>query len=185
MVRKLFTVFASITFLCVIGVVIYADTSGLFLKNNEAAMQLVDRYMSFVMKNYSGDDEKISFRGIVKEGCDFWYFNDYNSRQIAENHCKGSGFEVEEADYSIKYDSVDYNNKRYTIDATVTREIKYKDYPKEVKSVSKHIFTIEQHGNTMYIVNDITKDNGDALLPDDVKIGMRLETSDKPTADTP
>lgn len=185
MVKKIFTLFAGITFICAIGGVIYADACGLFLQNDEAAMQLVDKYVSFMMKNYDAGEEKISFHGIVKEGCDFWYFNDYNSKKIAESHCKGSGLEVEEADYSIEYDSVEYNNKQYTIDATVTREVKYKDYPEEVKDVSKHTFTIEQHGNLMYIVNDVTKDKGDMLLPEHYGMGLRIDTADKPTADTP
>ncbi len=187
MVKRLFTIFAGVTFLCIIGGVIYADSCGLFLQNNEAAKQLVDRYMSSVMKNYSPNEEKISFRGIVKEGCDFWYFNDYNSKQISENHCKGSDYEVEEADYSIEYDSVEYNNKRYTIDATVTREVKYKNYPDEVKSVSKHTFTIEQYGTSMYIVNDVTHEKGDVLMPEKTPKNLKysIETEDKPTADTP
>lgn len=180
MVKRVFTVVAGITFLCALGGFIYADTCGLFVQNNEAAMQLVDRYMSFVMKNYDASEEKVSFRGIVKEGCDFWYFNDYNSRKIAENHCKGSGFEIEKADYSIEYDSVEYNNKHYTIDATVTQEVKYKDYPEEVTSTSKHTFTIEQHGNMMYIVNDVTKAKGDALIPSEVKSGVKKETPTEP-----
>lgn len=187
MVKKLFTIFAGVTFLCVLGGVIYADSCGLFLQNNEAAKQLVDRYMASVMKNYDSGEEKISFRGIVKEGCDFWYFNDYNSKKIAENHCKGSDYEVEKTDYSIEYDSVEYNNKKYTIDATVTREVKYKNYPDEVKSVSKHTFTIEQQGTVMYIVNDVTHERGDVLMPERLKeeFVYTPETSDKPTADTP
>lgn len=187
MVKKIFTIFAGVTFLCIIGGVIYADAYGLFLQNNEAAKQLVDRYMSSVMKNYSSEEEKISFRGIVKEGCDFWYFNDYNTKQIAENHSKGSEYEVEKTDYSIEYDSIEYYNKKYTIDATVTREVKYKNYPEEVKSVSQHTFTIEQHGNSMYIVNDVTHEKGDVLMPEKPweHSVYRTETEDKPTADTP
>lgn len=165
MVKKIVTVFSSLAFVFAIGGVFYADASGLFSQNDEAAKQLVDRYFSFVMKKYSSPEEKISFRGIIKEGCDFWYFNDYTNKQIAQNHCKGSGFEVENADCIIEYDSVEFDNNVYTVEATVTGQIKYENYPKEVECTTKHIFTIEQHGNTMYIVNDVTGSRGDVLMP--------------------
>ena len=171
MVKKLFTVFFGIAFVFAIGGVVYADASGLFSQNDEAAVQLVDKYFSFVMKRYVSPEEKISFRGIVKEGCDFWYFNDSANKRIAENHRKGSDFEVEDADCSIEYNSVEYNNNVYTVEATVTGQVKYKNYPEIFQCISKHIFTIEQRGNTMYIVNDVTKDRGDILVPPEIKSG--------------
>ncbi len=166
MVKKLVTVFSSIAFVFAIGGVFYADASGLFYQNDEAAKQLVDRYFSSVMKKYSSPEEKISFRGIIKEGCDFWYFSDYTNKQIARNHCRGSGFEVENADCYIEYDSVKFNNNVYTVEATVTGQVKYENYPEEVQCTAKHIFTIEQHGDTMYIVNDVTGSMGDVFMPD-------------------
>ncbi len=180
MLKKVLTFFAGVTFLCVVGGVIYADACGLFLQNDEAAMDLIDRYIASVMKYYSQGDEKISFRGIVKEGCDFWYYNDYNNKIIAQNHMAGSELEVESTEYSIKYNKIDYSNKFYTIDATVTQEVYYKNYPDAVKHTSRHTFKIEQNGNDMYIIDDITDEKGDVLLPDDFNVITFCETADIP-----
>lgn len=180
MLKKVLPLFVGIACLFLIGGVIYADACGLFLENDEAAMKLIDRYMSSVMKFYNQGDEKISFRGIVKEGCDFWYYNDYNNKIIAQNHISGSGFEVEKTEYFIKYNKVDYSNKFYTIDATVTQEVYYKNYPEAVTYTSSHTFKIEQDGNNMYIVDDVTDVKGDILLPDDVRDILILESGDFP-----
>lgn len=154
MVKKIFTLAAAAAFLCLVGMVVYADSSGLFLQDKEAAMGLVDRYMSSVMKNYMPDDNKISFRGIIKQGCDFWYYNDYNNQTIAANHLAGTDMEVESTDYSIEYNSVIFNNKVYTINATITETVKYKNYETPVSVVRSHLIRIEQNGNEMYIVDD-------------------------------
>lgn len=180
MLRKVLTFFAGVTFLCVVGGVIYADACGMFLQDDEAAMKLIDRYVSSVMKFYSQGDEKISFRGIVKEGCDFWYYNDYNNKIIAQNHIVGSGLEVESTEYSIKYNKIDYSNRFYTIDATVTQEVCYKDYPETVKHTSRHTFRIEQNRNDMYIIDDITDIKGDVLLPENATEILLSETADTP-----
>ncbi len=180
MIRKMAAIVAGVTFLCVLGGVIYADACGMFLQDDEAAMKLIDRYMASVMKYYNKGDEKISFRGIVKEGCDFWYYNDYNNKIIASNHYEGSGLEVEKTEYSVKYNKIDYNNRFYTIDATVTQTVSYKEYPEAVERTSHHTFKIEQNGDNMYIVDDISDAKGDILLPDDVPGGERKNTPDTP-----
>ena len=158
MLKRISAFMAGLMFLCGVGGVVYADSSGVFLQDNEAAKQLIDRYVSFIMKNYVSDSQKVSFRGIVKEGCDFWYYNDYNNKKIAETKACNKNYEVDDVDYSIRYDSVSYNNKCYTIDATVTSTFYYKNSSEKLDSVCRHTFTIEQNGNSMYIVNDDSDD---------------------------
>ena len=161
MLKKIFTFCTGIAFLCVIGGVVYADARGIFLQDNEAAMQLVDKYMSFVMKNYTPSDEDISFRGIIKQGCDFWYYNDYNNKTIAVNHAPGTGMEVESTSYSIKYNSVEYANKIYTINATITQQLQYKNYIDPMYVVREHTIMIEQKGSEMYIIDDVANPTND------------------------
>ncbi len=147
--------------MCLVGIIlagtagyfIYADINGLFLRSDDQAKALVDEYVTSVVRNYTSD-QKQSFRGIVKQGCDFWYLNNYKTSNIAKSHSEGTGFEVDKADYSIDYNSVSYSNKQYTIDATVTKIIRYRNTPETDTSVSRHIFTIEQDGHEMFIVND-------------------------------
>lgn len=155
MLKKISALVAGVAFLLVVGGVVYADTCGMFSQNDNAAKQLVDKYMSFVMKNYTPDGNKVSFRGIIKQGCDFWYYNDYSCKTIAINHAKDSDLSVESADYSIDYNSITYSNKEYTVTATVTERVQYKNYSEPVECVREHIFTIEQHGSEMYITNDL------------------------------
>ncbi len=135
------------------GCFIYADHNGMFLRSDEKAKALVDEYVTSVVKNYTSDTKQ-SFRGIVKQGCDFWYLNDFKTSGIAKSHSEGTGLEVDAADYSIDYNSIDYRNKQYTIDATVTKIIRYRNAPETDTSVSRHIITIEQDGCEMYIIND-------------------------------
>lgn len=154
MFKKISAFLVGVAFLCVVGGVVYADSCGLFLQNDNAARQLIDKYMSFVMKNYTPDGNKVSFRGIIKQGCDFWYYNDYNCKTIAVNHAADSELAVERADYSIEYNSIVFNNKKYTVNATITEKVQYKNYTDPVECVREHIFTIEQNGSEMYIIND-------------------------------
>lgn len=154
MVKRICICLLSVVIFGIVGYVVYADSSGLFLEDDESAKALVDRYVTSVLKNYTADDNKISFRGIVKQGCDFWYYNDYKSSNIAKLHSKGSEFEVEDTEYTIDYNSVNYNNRKYSIDATVTQIIHYKNNAVTDTSISRHIFTIEQNGHEMYIIND-------------------------------
>lgn len=177
MVKRIFTLVAGVAFLCFVGFAVYADSSGVFLQDNEAAMELVDKYMSSVMKNYMPDGSKVSFRGIIKQGCDFWYYNEYNNQTISLSHPSGSDMEVESTDYSIEYDSVSYSSKLYTICATITETVKYKVSAEPVSIVRKHVISIEQNGSEMYIINDDMDPmpNFDALMP--VK-----ETPDSPKA---
>lgn len=153
MLKRLCICLLCTVFVVTAGYFIYADKSGLFLEDDEQAKALIDEYVTSVIKNYT-DDGKQSFRGIVKQGCDFWYLNDYKSRNIAKSHSEGTGLEVDMADYSIDYHSINYRNKQYTIDATVTKIIRYRNTSETDTTVSRHIFTIEQDGCEMYIVND-------------------------------
>ena len=154
MIKKIMTITTAAVFLCFVGVIVYADSSGVFLQDNDAAMNLVDKYISSVMKNYTPDGSKISFRGIVKQGCDFWYYNAYNNKNIADKHAAGSNMEVAKAEYSIKYDSITYNNKMYTIKATVTENLEYKNLNMLSSIIKQHTIMIEQNGSEMYIIND-------------------------------
>lgn len=181
MLKKIFTFFSGVAFLCVIGGVVYADARGIFLQDNEAAMQLVDKYMSFVMKNYTPSDEDVSFRGIIKQGCDFWYYNDYNNKAIAVNHAPGSDMEVESASYSIKYNSVDYANRIYTINATITQQVQYKNHIAPMYVVRDHIIMIEQKGREMYIIDDVSNliDDSTSVMPQNGN-DIITETADSP-----
>ena len=143
MLKKIFIGLFAVIIAGSAGYLVYADINGLFLRSDDQAKALVDEYVTSVVKNYTSDTKQ-SFRGIVKQGCDFWYLNDYKTNNIAKNHSEGTGFEVDKADYSIDYNSVTYNNKQYTIDATVTKIIRYRNTPETDTSVSRHIFTIEQ-----------------------------------------
>lgn len=162
MLKKIIIFASGAAFVCLLCVVVYADTCGVFLQNDKAAMNLVDKYISSVMKNYIPDGSKVSFRGIIKQGCDFWYYNDYNTKNIAQNHASGSNMEVASADYKIEYNSISYSNKTYTIEATVTETVKYRNNKTPVNTVRKHTILIEQNGNEMYIINDTTQPQSDA-----------------------
>ena len=144
--------------------VVYADACGVFQRNNEAAKSLVDRYVEALTKSYSGDD--VSFRGIVKEGCDFWYYNDYNNDLISRVS-KRAG-EAEEATYSVEYAALSYTGKSYTIEADITQRVKYKGEVESVSRTSRHTFVIEQSGSEMYIVNDTAEGEGRLLTQADV-----------------
>ena len=115
MLKKIFIGLFAVIIAGSAGYLVYADINGLFLRSDDQAKALVDEYVTSVVKNYTSDTKQ-SFRGIVKQGCDFWYLNDYKTNNIAKNHSEGTGFEVDKADYSIDYNSVTYNNKQYTID---------------------------------------------------------------------
>ncbi len=181
MFKKICTFFTGVAFLCIIGGVAYADARGLFIQDNEAAMQLVDKYISFVMQNYTPSDEGVSFRGIIKQGCDFWYYNDYNNKTIAVNHAPGTDMEVESTDYSIEYNSVEYSNKIYTINATITEQVQYKNYLDPMCVVREHTIMIEQNGSEMYIIDDIIKPLSDVPSPKTAKGGENMaETADSP-----
>ena len=160
MIKKVITFLSAAALVSTASGYLYADACGEFSRDNEAAQALVNKYMSSVMRSYEGDED-VSFRGIVKEGCDFWYYNDYNNDLICEMS-KSEGT-AESADFSINVDSVSYSDHCYTIKAEITQEIKYKDSPKAVKSSCAHTFTIEQSGRFMYITNDIS-DGTDKLL---------------------
>ena len=153
MLKRLCICLFCTVFMGTAGYFIYADKNGIFLEDDEQAKALIDEYITSVIKNYTEDGEQ-SFRGIVKQGCDFWYLNDYKTKNIAQSHSKGSGSEVEAADYSINYNSIDYDNKKYTIEATVTKVLRYRNTLETDTTVTRHIFTIEQDGNEMYIVDD-------------------------------
>lgn len=181
MVKKIFTFFAGIAFLCLIGGVVYADTNGLFAQDNEAAMQLVEKYIATVMKNYMPDENKVSFRGIIKQGCDFWYYNDYNNKTIAVNHRSGSENEVEATDYSIECESVEFANRAYTITAKVTETVYYKNFVDPVTVTRTHIISIEQNGSEMLIIDDkITpKQDLSSILPFANGANMTSDTPSK------
>lgn len=179
MLKKALILISSLSFICLVGFVVYADTSGVFLQDNNSAAGLVDKYISFVMKSYHPDGGKVSFRGIIKQGCDFWYYNDYNIKTIINNHVAGSSLEVADTSYSIEIHSIDYSNKTYTIKATVTEKVKYKMIDEPTSVVQQHTITIEQDGGDMYIVNDDVepKINITTLMP---KVIIPQETADAP-----
>lgn len=154
MLKKIITITTATALLCLVGIIVYADSNGVFLQDNDAAMNLVDKYFSSVMKIYTSDGSKVSFRGIVKQGCDFWYYNEYNNKDIVSRCAKGSSMEVTKANCSITYDSIKYSNKTYTIEATVTRNLQYPKMNLSEISVFKHTILIEQNGSEMYIIND-------------------------------
>ena len=162
MLKKIITITTAAAFICFVGVIVYADSKGVFLQDNNAAMNLVDNYISSVMKNYTPDGSKVSFRGIIKQGCDFWYYNDYNNKNIANNHAAGSDMEVTTAEYSIEYDSITYSNRIYTVQATVTENLKYKYNDVPLSMVRKHTILIEQNGGEMYIIDDSVDFNPNA-----------------------
>lgn len=159
MSKKIFSAVVGMMVVCFVGVAVYADNNGLFLQDNDAAMRLVDKYVSLVMKNYMPDGSDVSFRGIIKQGCDFWYYNDYDNKNIALSHSSGSGKEVTDTDYSIVYNSIEYKNRKYVIDATITEYITYKEEKTPTSVVKNHVITIEQDGRDMLIVNDEEKPN--------------------------
>lgn len=154
MLKRLCICLISVVMVGVVGYVVYADSRGLFLEDDDSAKELVDKYVTSVLKNYTADNSKSSFRGIVKQGCDFWYYNEYKNSSIAKSHSEGSELEVKETGYTIDYNSVNYYNRMYTIDATITQIIHYKNNANTDTNVSRHIFTIEQDGHDMYIIND-------------------------------
>ncbi len=173
MVRKIITLISAAAVLTAAGGVVYADSCGVFLKDNESAKALVNKYMSSVMRSYSGE-ENVSFKGIVKEGCDFWYYNDYNNNVICETSQNAGTAET--ADYAITFDSVKYSGRKYTIEAEVIQQVKYKDMDETINSASTHTFIIEQTGRGMYITDDIRKGTDRLLL-------SAAETSDTPISE--
>ena len=116
------------------------------------------------MRSYSGE-ENVSFRGIVKEGCDFWYYNDYNIDLISDlSLSEGT---AQTADYGITFGSVQYSDHVYTINARITQQVKYADYPEVIETTCDHVFTVEQNGRYMYITNDDCDGTDKLLAPSD------------------
>ena len=160
MIRKFVTVLIAAAVLAAAGGAVYADSCGVFLKDNDAARALVNKYMSYVMRSYRCEED-VSFHGVVKEGCDFWYYNDYNNDLICETSKSCGG--AESADFSVSFDSVKYADHCYTIEARVYQTVKYADEKEALCTACRHTFTVEQNGRYMYITNDIC-DGTDKLL---------------------
>ncbi len=170
--KKFFVTACGIAVVFCVGFLFYGEYSGAFLQDNSAAMSLVDDYVAKLVQSYTEGDMTISFKGIVKQGCDFWYYNEYNAKLIAANRAAGVSPMVSTADYSIEYDAIDYSDRQYIIDATVTESFVYTD-DEQADVVTKHRFTIEQNGKEMLIVNDeVTSQNPES------------ETTDTPAAAT-
>ena len=161
MIRKIATFLSVAAMVTAASGMLYADACGAFTRNNEAAKNLVNKYMASVMRSYCGDED-VSFRGIVKEGCDFWYYNDYNNALI----CKMSQQEgsAKDTEYSVKFNSVKYSDHSYTVNVTVSQEITYDS--STITSVCSHTFIIEQNGSSLYITDDISDGSDKLLLPD-------------------
>ena len=162
MVKKFLTLLSAAALAAAAGGVAYADAAGVFLKDTDAAKCLVNKYMDSVMRSYRGDED-VSFRGIVKEGCDFWYYNDYHNDLIADMSRNEGNAEL--ASYSVDFCSVTYSDRVYTIDTTITQQIKYKDCAETFLTTCDHIFTIEQNGRYMYITNDECNGTDKLLAP--------------------
>ena len=160
MFKKVVTLACTAAVIAAAGGVAYADASGIFLKNTDAAKLLVNKYMESVMRSYRGE-ENVSFRGIVREGCDFWYYNDYNN-DLIHDMSVGSGT-AEKADFYVTFGSVEYSDRVYTVEARIDQQVRYKNFDETIESSCLHVFTIEQNGRNMYITNDVS-DGTDKLL---------------------
>lgn len=152
--------------------VLYADADGALFSDCDSAKILVDKYMTNVMRAYSGDDD-VSFRNIVREGCDFWYYNNDNKEMICRAIQSEGSAEI--AEYSVEYDSVKYSDRKYTVETQVTQKIKYKNSPETVSVTCPHTFIIEKCGHYLYITNDIS-DGSDKLI-----VPTRVLTPDEPS----
>lgn len=169
MIKKIITLVSAAAVIAAAGGVAYADASGVFLKDTDAAKLLVNKYMDSVMRSYCGEPD-VSFRGIVKEGCDFWYYNDYNNDLICEMSVNSGTAEL--ADYDVTFDSVKYSDRRYIIEAKIDQQIKYKNSDETIETSCLHTFIVEQNGRYMYITNDVSDGTDKLLAP--------TETSDTP-----
>ena len=175
MVKKVFTIVAAAAAVTAACSAVYADSCGAFQKDTDAAMRLVDKYMNTVMRSYRGDED-VSFRGIVKEGCDFWYYNDYNNDLI----CKMSrnAGTAQTANFSVSFESVKYSNFEYTIDAEIRQTVEYKNGGEPITTVCKHTFTIEQDNRGMRITDDVCDGTDKLLVPPLEVFNDPTETND-------
>ncbi len=162
MIKKVVTLACAGVVLAAAGGVAYADASGIFLKDTDAAKLLVNKYMESVMRSYRGE-ENVSFRGIVREGCDFWYYNDYNNDLIYNVSVNGGN--AEKADYYVTFGSIDYSDRVYTVEARIDQQVKFKNCDETLESSCLHTFIIEQNGRNMYITNDISDGTDKILAP--------------------
>lgn len=153
MVKKIITAAVAAVVIISAGGAAYADSCGVFDRDNAAAEKVIDSYMTSMMRTYSGE-ENVSFRGIVKEGCDFWYYNDHNAAVIGERSRREGGAKF--ADYSLDIDDIDYKNRQYTVTATVTQNLRYKNDPDITTTVCTHTFTIVRDKRGMLITNDVS-----------------------------
>lgn len=46
MLKKIITITTATALLCLVGIIVYADSNGVFLQDNDAAMNLVDKSIS-------------------------------------------------------------------------------------------------------------------------------------------
>ena len=164
MINKIITMIAAAAMVTAAGGAVYADSCGVFRRDNDAAKAVVDKSMEAVMKSYRGDD--VSFRGIVKEGCDFWYYNEYNNELIGSiSRCAGL---ADEADYTVDYSGLTYSGSSYTVTADVTQHINYRGMDEPIDRTTRHTFTVAQDGCEMYIVSDDAGGAGNLLTISDI-----------------
>lgn len=162
MMKKIAAFFSAAALTVAASGVLYADADGALFSDCDSAKVLVDKYMTAVMHAYLGDDN-VSFRNIVREGCDFWYYNKDNTDMICRAIQNEGSAEI--AEYSVDFDSVKYFDRKYTVEAEITQKIKYKNSPDTVSITCPHTFIIEKCGHYLYITNDISDGSDKLLVP--------------------